>query len=48
MGVLLIRCPSTCGEVSTGIEIDPEGLAHLPDKLVASKCPVCGLEHAWF
>ena len=47
MGVLMVRCPNTCREVSTGIEIDAESLARLPDKLVASKCPVCGLQHAW-
>ena len=47
MGLLKIRCPETGHDVSTGIEIDPESFARLPDKLAASKCPLCGREHAW-
>jgi len=47
MGVLKVRCPETGREVSTGIEIDPQSFAALPDKLPASNCPLCGLDHAW-
>jgi hypothetical protein len=47
MGVLMVRCPETGGEVSTGIEIDQESFARLPDKLASWKCPLCGREHPW-
>jgi endogenous inhibitor of DNA gyrase (YacG/DUF329 family) len=47
MSVLKVRCPETGREVSTGIEIDPESFARLPDKLPVSNCPVCGLDHVW-
>jgi endogenous inhibitor of DNA gyrase (YacG/DUF329 family) len=47
MGVLKVRCPETGREVSTGIEIDPESFAALPDKLPGSNCPLCGLDHVW-
>jgi hypothetical protein len=47
MGLLKIRCPETGHELSTGIEVDPGSFARLPDKLAASKCPICGYEHAW-
>jgi hypothetical protein len=47
MSVLKVRCPETGREISTGIEIDPESFAALPDKLPVSSCPLCGLDHAW-
>ena len=47
MGVLKVRCPESGREVSTGIEIDPQSFAALPDKLPVSNCPLCGLDHAW-
>jgi endogenous inhibitor of DNA gyrase (YacG/DUF329 family) len=47
MSVLKVRCPETGREVSTGIEIDPESFANLPDTLPVSNCPFCGLDHAW-
>ena len=47
MGILKVRCPETGREVSTGIEIDPQSFASLPDKLTLSTCPFCGLDHVW-
>ena len=47
MGILKVRCPETGREVSTGIEIDPQSFASLPDKLTPSTCPFCGLDHVW-
>jgi hypothetical protein len=47
MSVLKVKCPETGREISTGIEIDPESFAALPDKLPVSNCPLCGLDHAW-
>jgi len=41
MGVLKVRCPESGREVSTGIEIDPQSFAALPDKLPVSNCPLC-------
>jgi len=48
MAVLLIKCPHTDRPVSTGIELDAETFAKLPDILSYMKCPECGLEHAWW
>jgi hypothetical protein len=48
MGVLLIKCPHTDRPISTGIEVEPETFANLPDILSHVKCPECGLEHAWW
>jgi hypothetical protein len=47
MRVLMVRCPETGRHISTGIEIDPGSFARLPDKLAASKCSLCGHQHAW-
>ena len=47
MGYLKTRCPETGRDISTGIEVDPDSFARLPDKLAASKCPLCGCEHIW-
>jgi hypothetical protein len=48
MSILLIKCPHTDRPVSTGIELDAETFAKLPDILSYMKCPECGLEHAWW
>jgi hypothetical protein len=47
MATLLIKCPHTGKAISTGIEIDPDSFADLPDVL-SHVCPECGLEHAWW
>jgi len=47
MVILKVMCPETGREVSTGIEIDPQSFASLPDKLTLSTCPFCGLDHVW-
>jgi hypothetical protein len=48
MASLLIRCPQTGKEVSTGIETDSANYALFPDALVYTHCPHCGLKHAWW
>jgi hypothetical protein len=48
MGILLIKCPHTGRSISTGIEVDPQSFAKLPDTLSRLKCPACGLDHAWW
>jgi hypothetical protein len=45
---LLIKCPHTDRPISTGIEVDLQTFAKLPDVLSHLKCPECGLEHAWW
>jgi hypothetical protein len=47
MTVFKVGCPETGREISTGIEVDAESFASLPDKLPVSKCPVCGCDHVW-
>lgn len=47
MPLLMIRCPYTGREVSTGLTLDDESFASLPDKLRATSCPECGLDHTW-
>ena len=46
MPVLMICCPQTGREVSTGIETDPESFQKIPNVLIRTRCPHCGLEHA--
>ena len=41
MATLLIKCPHTGKAISTGIEIDPDSFADLPDVL-SHVCPECG------
>src|SRR5262249_22291031 len=47
LGVLLIKCPVTGKEVSTGIETDEHSLELMPDTVAQSACPHCGSDHAW-
>ena len=48
MGVIMVKCPNTGRELSTGIETDEAGFARLPRLLTYSLCPLCRLEHAWW
>jgi hypothetical protein len=48
MGVLMIRCPNTGRDISTGIETDAASFSQVGDVLAHSRCPLCGLEHAWW
>jgi hypothetical protein len=45
MPPLMIRCPDTGREFATGILVDAESFATLPDKLIFSNCPFCGSHH---
>jgi hypothetical protein len=45
VSILMVRCPSTGHELSTGIEMDAATFAKLPDILSQMKCPACGLDH---
>jgi hypothetical protein len=48
MSILLIKCPHTGRPISTGIEVDADTFAALPDVLSYLTCPECGLTHAWW
>jgi hypothetical protein len=48
VSIVMIRCPYRGQAVSTGIEIDEATFARLPDTLILSRCPLCGLEHVWW
>jgi hypothetical protein len=43
--VVTVRCPYRGRAVSTGIEIEDAEFARLPDTLLVTRCPLCGLEH---
>ncbi|WP_210208139.1 hypothetical protein [Rhodoplanes roseus] len=46
--VVMARCPYRGQSVSTGIEIEEATFSRLPDTLILSRCPLCGLEHVWW
>jgi hypothetical protein len=45
--VVMVRCPKTGQELSTGVETDSETFERLPDIRAQIKCPVCNLDHNW-
>ena len=47
MGVLLITCPVTGKEFSTGIQADRNTAGTLPAVEVSSRCPYCRIDHPW-
>jgi hypothetical protein len=47
MGVLMVKCPACGREFSTGIQIEEDSLAKLPDAPVRACCPACKTEHSW-
>ena len=47
MGVLLITCPHTGKEFSTGIQADRDTANTLPKVPMTSRCPYCRTDHSW-
>ena len=47
MGTVVVICPVTCREISTGIETEAEVLRDLPRIPAAVRCPECGEQHFW-
>jgi hypothetical protein len=47
MSVIMIRCPNTDREISTGIEIDFVSFNRLPNVTSHSYCSICGHDHPW-
>jgi hypothetical protein len=48
MGVLMLTCPNTNREFSTGINLDKDSLEKLPDVAGQTLCPHCGEVHVWW
>ncbi len=46
-GVLVVTCPTTHKDFSTGILTDTDSLALTPQDLSRSYCPHCRREHSW-
>jgi hypothetical protein len=47
MGILLIKCPTTGKEFSTGVNIHRETVSALPDYETWTNCPHCNQLHRW-
>jgi hypothetical protein len=47
VGVLLIRCPKTGRDFSTGIHVDADTLARVPQEFTHTRCPYCKTQHFW-
>jgi hypothetical protein len=47
MGVILIRCPRTGLDASTGIQTDPASFEAMPEVRSTMTCPRCGAVHVW-
>jgi predicted RNA-binding Zn-ribbon protein involved in translation (DUF1610 family) len=47
VSLVTFQCPNTGNDVSTGIETDVFTFTLLPDVVIYSLCPACGVEHAW-
>jgi hypothetical protein len=48
MGALMLKCPITGREFSTGIFADEETFRQLPDTVTKAACPHCGRLHSWW
>ena len=48
MGIVMIRCPKTGREISTGMEVDATSFSATPVFFARSYCPMCRTEHEWF
>lgn len=47
MGVLMLTCPATGREFSTGIHVEEDSFRRLPDTITNAQCPHCGALHIW-
>ena len=46
-GAMVLTCPVTGKEYSTGINVDKSSFEMLPNPVTRSRCPHCGHKHAW-
>jgi predicted RNA-binding Zn-ribbon protein involved in translation (DUF1610 family) len=47
MSVLMLTCPATGREFSTGIHVEQDSFERLPDTASKAQCPHCGAWHSW-
>jgi hypothetical protein len=47
MGVLVIKCPVSGREFSTGIQADWDTLTRMHNNPIQAYCPHCKAEHTW-
>ena len=45
LNVVMVKCPNTGRELSTGIEMDPATFKGLPDIRSQLMCPICKFDH---
>ena len=48
MGTLMIKCPDTGRDISTGLVADRKSFATMPVFFARVLCPLCNTEHEWF
>jgi len=48
MGVVMLKCPQTGREFSTGIYLEEDSFKRLPDTVTKATCPHCGKLHSWW
>jgi len=48
MGVVMIKCPKTGREISTGISTDRVRFNSTPVFFASTYCPICRAAHEWF
>ena len=48
MGIVMIRCPATGRDISTGIKVDRPRFECSPVFFAQTFCPFCRTEHQWF
>jgi hypothetical protein len=48
MGIVMIRCPATGREISTGIKVDRPQFEATPVFFAQTYCQFCRAEHQWF
>ena len=48
MGLVMIRCPNTGRELSTGMEVDRASFNRTPVFFGRTFCPICRTDHEWF
>jgi len=47
MGTLMVRCPRTGQDFSSGIETDRLSFERTPAFSGMIRCPLCGIDHSW-
>ena len=48
MGIVMIKCPRTGRDISTGIVADRASFNAAPVFFARVHCPMCHTEHEWF